>query len=145
MTSSGRALPDDRYGSGRRLSRRASWLLSGCGLALGVLVAYLGYTNLASAPIEAQRVGFESLPGNAMRLTFDVVRDTPERAVVCIVRARALDGTETGRKEVLIAPGSSSTLVTTVVRGSAEPVTADVFGCSYQVPEYLSTAMRPTG
>lgn len=110
-----------------------------------MLVAYLGYTNLAGAPIEAQRVGFESLPGNAMRLTFDVVRDAPDRPVVCIVRVRALDGAETGRKEVLIAPGSSSTLVTTVVRGSAEPVTADVFGCSYQVPEYLSTAMRPTG
>ena len=145
MTSPGRPLPDGRYGGGRRLSRRAGWLLGACGLTLGVLVAYLGYTNLASAPIETQRVGFESLPANAMRLTFEVVRDSPDRAVVCIVRARGLDGAETGRKEVLIAPGPSSTLVNTVVRGSTEPVTADVFGCSYQVPEYLSTAMRPTG
>ena len=35
--------------------------------------------------------------------------------------------------------------VTTVITSSGEPVTADVFGCSYQVPAYLSTHMPPTG
>jgi hypothetical protein len=36
-------------------------------------------------------------------------------------------------------------MMTTVITSSGEPVTADVFGCSYQVPAYLSKHMPPTG
>jgi len=68
-----------------------------------------------------------------------VVRQTPEQPVVCIVRARAEDGDEAGRREVLVAPGADTVRATTVLRTSKVPVTGEVFGCSYQVPAYLST------
>ncbi|CRK61581.1 PROBABLE CONSERVED MEMBRANE PROTEIN [Alloactinosynnema sp. L-07] len=146
MTVAGRALPEGRYGKPpARRSRRATTLMIAAGLAVGGVVAYLAYQNLGTAPIEAERTSFSNLPGNQMQLVFDVTRETPDRAAVCIVRTRSLDGGEGGRKEVYIAPGPDRVRVTTVIVSSTEPVTADIFGCSYQVPEYLSTTQPPTG
>ncbi|HEX2129930.1 MAG TPA: DUF4307 domain-containing protein [Actinophytocola sp.] len=135
----------DRYGTRpRTTSRRTYWLLGAVALLLGGVIAWVGYANLGSAPIETQASTFENLPDNAMRFTFEISRNTPERPAVCIVRVRVLDGSEGGRKEVLVPPGAESTRVTTVIRSTEEPVTADVFGCSYQVPPYLSTDVPPS-
>lgn len=137
---------EDRYGTKpRRPSRRVSWLLGACALALGGVIAYVGYANLGTAPIETQQSSFENLPDDAMRFSFEITRDTPDRPAVCIVRVRVLDGGEGGRKEVLIPPGEKTMRVTTVIESTDEPVTADVFGCSYQVPAYLSTDLPPSG
>lgn len=149
MTVSNQTLLAERYGTRqRRPSRRAYWIIGACALAVGAAVAYLGYVNLGSSPIDTQVSAFENVHGTtryAMRVTFDVTRDTPERPAVCIVRVRALDGNEGGRKEVLIPPGGTARRVSTVVESTEKPVTADVFGCSYQVPSYLSTDLRPSG
>lgn len=146
MTAAGSTLLEDRYGKRpKRLSRRGYWIAGAVALVLGGVVAWVGYTNFGTAPIETQATSWANLPDNQMKLTFDVTRDTPERAAVCIVRARVLDGTEGGRKEVYIPPGNGTVTMTTIITSSGEPVTADVFGCSYQVPAYLSTHMPPTG
>ncbi|GLZ43433.1 DUF4307 domain-containing protein [Actinokineospora sp. NBRC 105648] len=146
MTVAGRALPEGRYGAPKaRLSRRTGVVLVVCGLVAGGVVAYLGYTNLGTAPIEAERTAFSDVPGNRMRMNFTVTRQTPDRAAVCIVRVRGVDGLEGGRKEVYVPPGTSPVSLTTVVSSTTEPVTADVFGCSYQVPAYLSSMPPPTG
>jgi hypothetical protein len=139
-------LLEDRYGTRpRRTSRRTYWILGACALLLGGGIAWLGYANLGTAPIQTQRVGFENLDGDTMRLTFEITRDTPDRPAVCIVRTRVRSGAEGGRREVLIPPGPATSRVTTTIRSTAEPVTADVFGCSYQVPAYLSTDLPPSG
>lgn len=146
MTVAGHALPEGRYGKPpAKRSRRTTAALIALGVLAGGVVAYVAYVNLGSAPIEAERTSFGNLPGNQMQLVFDVTRQTPDKAAVCIVRTRGLDGSEGGRKEVYIAPGPSPVRVTTVISSSSEPVTADVFGCSYQVPAYLSTGQPPTG
>jgi Domain of unknown function (DUF4307) len=146
MSAPTRAKLEERYGTRpRRMSRRAYVLLGVLAVLFGGVIAWVGYANLGNAPIETQQRTFENLPNNAMRFTFEVARDTPERPVVCIVRVRVLDGSEGGRKEVLVNPGAESVLVTTVIESTAEPVTADVFGCSYQVPAYLSTDLPPSG
>jgi hypothetical protein len=139
-------LPEGRYGKrpGRRTPLTRAVIVAAA-LAVGIGIAFLAYLNLGSAPITAERAGYESLPENRMRFAFDVSRDEPGLPVVCVVRVRELNGTETGRREVLVPAGGSPQRVETVITGSAEPVTADVFGCSYQVPEYLSTKERPTG
>nr|WP_236809263.1 DUF4307 domain-containing protein [Amycolatopsis albispora] len=115
------------------------WALSVAGLLVGGAVAVLAYANLGTAPIEGQRRLFTELPGNAMEITVDVTRDEPELPGVCIVRVRDITGAESGRREVLVPPGESSTAVTAVIKSAGRPVTADVFGCSYEVPEYLSS------
>jgi|SRR5829696_796667 len=128
--------PAGRYGD-RRTPRWLPAVLLVTVIAVGTAVAVLGYRNLASPPIHAEQVGFEVIDDGSVDVRFRVVRDQPQRAAVCIVRARSRDGDETGRKEVYVPPGAPSVLASTVLRTSRRPVTGEVFGCSYDVPPYL--------
>ncbi|MFC6094526.1 DUF4307 domain-containing protein [Saccharothrix sp. BKS2] len=134
------ALPEGRYGKPRRpASPWIRWSLAVIAVLIGSLVAWVGYQNLGTKPVEGKQTAFEVLDDSSVEITFEVVRQTPEDAVVCIVRARSQDGDEAGRREVLVPPGADSVRGTTVLKTSKPPVTGEVFGCSYQVPEYLST------
>ena len=146
VTPAGQRLPEGRYGTraNRRLSRTARWALVAVGLALACGVAYVGYRNLGSAPIEAQRVGYAVLGPDTIRIDISVTRDEPQRPAACVVRARGHSAAENGRREVLVPAGGSTVGVSSVIRSSGEPVTADVVGCTYQVPPYLSTEAPPT-
>jgi hypothetical protein len=104
---------------------------------VGLGVAVLGYRNLGPAPVRAQVAGYTVLAGNAVQVRMVVSRDDPSRPAVCIVRARSRDGEETGRRELYVPPASGALPLTTVVHTSRPPVTADVYGCSFQVPAYL--------
>jgi hypothetical protein len=54
------------------------------------------------------------------------------------VRARSIDGGETGRREVLVPPSPHATVqVTAIVKTSQRPVVGDVYGCGTDVPAYL--------
>jgi hypothetical protein len=133
-------LPEGRYGKARG-TRPRGWrrLLFGViALLVSGTIAYVAYTNLGDAPIEGERVAFAEKPGNAMEITVNVTRDDPNRAGVCVVRVRDKAGAESGRKEVLIQPGAKNSRVTTTIKSIGRPVTADIFGCSYDVPRYLS-------
>lgn len=146
MTAPGGTLLEDRYGAKpKRAAKRTYWVIGAIALVVSGAVAWIGYQNLGTAAIETQTTTFANLPDNRMKMTFDVTRDTPDRPAVCIVRVRVLDGSEGGRKEVYIPPGAGTMTVSTIVTSSGEPVTADVFGCTYQVPAYLSTHVPPTG
>ncbi|MBB3050599.1 hypothetical protein FHS23_001594 [Prauserella isguenensis] len=131
----------DRYGAARKPNRRRSrwqvWTFTAIALVVSGVAAYVGYQNLAGAPIDAQRVTYEERPGDAVQITIDVSRNEPDREGVCIVRARNRSGQESGRKEILVAPGLER--VSTVIQSIGRPVTADVYGCSYDVPRYLSS------
>lgn len=146
MTAPSSTLLEDRYGSKRkRASRRTYWLVGAIALLVGGLLTWIAYVNLGSSPIDTQTTNYANLPNDQMKMTFDVTRDTPDRPAVCIVRTRVLDGSEGGRKEVYIPPAGGTITMTTVITSSGEPVTAEVFGCSYQVPAYLSKHMPPSG
>jgi hypothetical protein len=132
-------LPEGRYGrreagSGHRWTVPVGLLLA---VTAGVVVAVIGYRNLATTPIQGKAVGFTLLAGNAVQLRVSVLRDDPVHPAVCIVRARSLDGEETGRREVYVPPAVGPIVLSTVVHTSRPPVTADVYGCSMQVPAYL--------
>jgi Domain of unknown function (DUF4307) len=135
------ALPEGRYGTGRvQTSRRwRRWLFLAIALLVSGLIAWVAYVNLGSAPIDAERVAFSAKPGNAMEITLNVTRDDDSRPGVCVVRARDKTGAESGRKELLIPAGAKHNRITTTIKSIGEPVTADVFGCSYAIPRYLST------
>lgn len=135
-----RALPQGRYGRPRRGASRPRWrwVFTAMGLVAGGVVAWVAYVNLGPVPISADRVSFTELPANAMSVTINVTRDDPSRAGVCIIRVRDVSGAESGRKEVLVPPGDGHGLQTTVIHSTDRPVTAEVFGCSYEIPTYLS-------
>jgi len=74
-------------------------------------------------------------------ITISVTRSDPSRPVDCIVRVRSEDGSETGRREVLVGPSQAATVqVTTTVKSSQPPVMADIYGCGTDVPGYLRSA-----
>ncbi|MCP2235925.1 DUF4307 domain-containing protein [Prauserella halophila] len=131
----------DRYGTGGkpkpRHRRWQVWTFTAIALVASGIAAYVGYQNLAGAPIDAQRVTYDERPGDAMEITIDVSRNDPDRKGVCIVRTRNQSGQESGRKEILVAPGQGR--VSTVIRSIDRPVTADIYGCSYDIPQYLSS------
>jgi uncharacterized protein DUF4307 len=135
-----RALPEGRYGSPRGRARRRwpRWAFTGAAIVAGLIVAWVAYLNLGPAPISAEQVSFTPQPGNTMEITVNVTRDDPSRAGDCIVRVLDISGAESGRKEIYIPPGDNHSLQTTLVHSTDRPVEADVFGCSYSVPAYLS-------
>ena len=130
-------LPEGRYpasASRRPVSRRIQTLLLALVLVVGLGIAFVGYQRFAVADVEATALTFDLVDDS----TLSVTRPDSERDVVCIVRARSRDGSETGRRELLV-PGSSAReiSVTSIVRTSQPPAVGDVYGCSTNVPEYL--------
>jgi hypothetical protein len=135
--------PAARYGR-QRLSRRTRrWLVIGLtalALAAGVAIAFVTYQRLGSHEVKGELSGYELIDDETVSVTISVTRADPSRPVVCIVRARSIDGSETGRREVLVPPSPQATVqVTTIVKASRKPVVGDVYGCGTDVPPYLVT------
>lgn len=132
--------PAGRYSRPRTGGPRSRWTLvvTAVAVLVGLGVAYLAYTNLARTPVEGQQTGFVLVDDSTLTLRFDVTRTDPSAPAVCIVRARSADGSESGRREVLVAGGPDTiTSVSTDVRTSAPPVAGDVYGCSLTVPPWF--------
>lgn len=133
--------PEARYGRQRLDRRSRRWIAIGLTLlvvVLGVAIAAVAFTRLGSAEVEGELGGYRVLDDQTIEVTMSVTREDPSRPVVCIVRARSYDGTETGRRELLVPPAEESTVqVTTLVKTSAPAVVGDVYGCGTEVPSYL--------
>jgi Domain of unknown function (DUF4307) len=135
--------PAARYGPQRtsRISRRW-WAIGLTALVLvaGVVVAIIASQRLGSGDVEGELGGYQLIDDETLSVTVKVTRSDPSRAVVCIVRARAVDGSETGRREVLVPPSSQDTVnITTTIKSTRPPVVGDVYGCGTDVPAYLVT------
>jgi uncharacterized protein (DUF58 family) len=133
--------PAARYGR-QRLSRRSRRGIA-IGLTLfivaaGVAIALIGFQRLGGGDVKGELSGYRLVDGETVEVTISVTRKDPTQQVVCIVRARSLDGTETGRREVLVLPSSQTMVqVTAIVKSSKPPVVGDVYGCGTDVPTYL--------
>ncbi|KAA8966300.1 DUF4307 domain-containing protein [Mycobacterium sp.] len=130
-----------RYGR-RRMSaaarRRIAVALGGMVLAVGVLLAVVAQQRLGTAEVTGTLAGYRLVDDETVSVTINVTRADPSRPVACIVRARSKDGSETGRREVLIPPSQARTVqVTTVVKSRRPPVMGDIYGCGTDVPGYL--------
>ncbi len=133
--------PAARYGR-QRLPRRSRrwWVIGLTALVLlaGVAIAIAGWQRLGTGDVQGEMGGYQLVDDETLSVTIKVTRADPSRPVVCIVRARSIDGSETGRREVLVPPSSQDTVnVTTTVKSTRPPVIGDVYGCGTEVPPYL--------
>lgn len=133
--------PAARYGR-QRLSggsrRRLVIVLFVLIVAAGVGIALVAFQRFGSSEVEGELGSYELLDEQTVRVTISVTREDPSRPAVCIVRARSIDGSETGRRELLVPPSSQATVQMTVdVKATRPPVVGDVYGCGTDVPAYL--------
>ncbi|GAA4856778.1 MULTISPECIES: DUF4307 domain-containing protein [Saccharopolyspora] len=141
-------LPEGRYGSRARARTPRPglrWLFGALAAVVLVGASVIGYQNLGSAPVEGEHVAYDIVDDRHVRITLEVRRDEPQRPAACVVRAREKSGAEVGRGEVFIPPADGTVRHDVVLRTSAPPGTGEVYGCTYKVPEYLSTPSRPIG
>ncbi|MDT5290222.1 MAG: hypothetical protein QOG79_5333 [Mycobacterium sp.] len=133
--------PAARYGRQRLSTRSRRRLAIGLFLlivVIGVVIALVGFQRLGTGDVKGELGGYRLLDDRTAEVTISVTRKDPSRPVVCIVRARSIDGGETGRREVLVPPSSQATVqVTAIVKTSQRPVVGDVYGCGTDVPAYL--------
>jgi len=141
MTETPIPRPEARYGHSRlsRVSRRRVAIgLAVLVVGAGVLVAVVGYQRLGTSDVAGSLAGYRVIDDETASVIISVTRSDPSRPVDCIVRVRAKDGSETGRREVLVPPSEAATVqVTTTVKSSQPPVMADIYGCGTSVPGYL--------
>jgi Domain of unknown function (DUF4307) len=141
MTEGPHLPPQTRYGRpalSRASRRRLVIALAVLVVAAGILVALVAYQRLGSSDVTGTLAGYRLVDDHTVSVTISVTRSDPSRPVDCIVRVRAKDGSETGRREVLIPPAQTATVqVTTIVKSSKPAVMGDVYGCGTNVPGYL--------
>jgi hypothetical protein len=144
MTETPLPRPEARYGRARlsrAARRRVAITLAVLVVAAGVAVAVVGYQRLGTSEVTGSLAGYQVIDGETASVTISVTRSNPARPVDCIVRVRAKDGSETGRREVLVPPSGEATVqVTTTVKSSKPPAMADIYGCGTEVPGYLRPA-----
>lgn len=133
--------PDARYGRprlSRRARRRVAIALGVLVAAAGIVIAVIGYQRISTSAVTGSLVGYRLVDDETASVTISVTRSDPSRPVACIVRVRATNGSETGRRELLVPPSEATTVqVTTTVKSSQPLVMADVYGCGTEVPSYL--------
>ncbi|GAT08219.1 DUF4307 domain-containing protein [Mycolicibacterium novocastrense] len=134
--------PAARYGRQRPHVGRRRWLAVAftlLALAVGVTVAVVAFGRFESEPVTGELGAYELIDDETVSVTISVTREDPSQPVVCIVRARSIDGAETGRREVLVPPSSQQTVqVTAPVKATRQPVIGDIYGCGTDVPPYLT-------
>jgi hypothetical protein len=104
----------------------------------GVALAVFAYFKYSDTDVKGEVTGYEVIDSQTVAVQFTVTRSDPSRPAACVVRGRSLDGSETGRREILIPPGKESQIgFKTTVRTSQPPVIGEVFGCTTTIPAYL--------
>lgn len=139
MTAATPSETGTRYGRPSRVPSRGL-IIAGAvlGIVVATVVTVIAYQRLGKPEVSGDMVAYQVLDDDTVSVTITVTRPDPTKPVACIVRARARDGSETGRREVLVPPSQETTVVvTTTVKSSVPPYVGDIYGCGADVPAYL--------
>lgn len=135
-----RSGPRATYPTDRSPSSKRRWFygLVVLLIAAGLGIAYIGYDRFGDPEVSGQATAYDLLSPDRVAVQYTVNRNDPSQAVVCIVRARAKDGSEVGRREILVPAGTETQVgARTEVSTSQPPVIGELFGCGIDVPPYL--------
>ena len=121
--------PPGRYDEPRRskgVAVQVAAVLFGLAVAVSV---YALYERRTEGRVSHQVQGYEVLSERAVRVDWEVVLDSGERAE-CLVRARNREGAEAGRAIVAVGPGRGGALRTSYeLTTSSRAATGDVVRC----------------
>nr|WP_235831543.1 DUF4307 domain-containing protein [Gordonia zhaorongruii] len=135
-----RSGPRATYPVERSRSSRRRWFigLSVLVVVIGLGLAFVGFRQFGDPDVSGEATAFEIESSNSVFVQYTVNRADPGQAVTCVVRARAQDGSEVGRREILIPAGDQVQVgARTQVLTSRAAVIGEVFGCGATVPPYL--------
>lgn len=134
--------PTARYGRqklSRRTRRRVVIGLFLLIVTAGVLIALIAFQRFGTGDVKGELGGYRIVDDETVAVTITVTRSDPSVPAVCIVRARSINGDETGRREILVPPSTaSSVVIDAVVKSTKPPVVGDIYGCGLDVPPYLT-------
>jgi hypothetical protein len=134
--------PSDRYPMPKgsvRGSRITAIVLTIGVVLLGLAIAWLAYNRFAVKDIKSEMIQYSIVDDSTIALSFTVTREEPTEAALCIVRSRSRDGSETGRREVVVQPSEHGTVqIDTQITTTQPPAVADIYGCGSDVPAYLT-------
>ncbi|MEE4022324.1 DUF4307 domain-containing protein [Gordonia sp. PKS22-38] len=140
-----RSGPRASYPAAQSASSRRAWFvgLTVLVIAAGVGIAILGYSRFAAPDVSGEATAYDIVDNSTVAVQFTVTRADPGSPVACVVRGRSVDGDETGRREILIPGGTESQVgMRTEVTTSKPPVIGEVFGCTIDVPAYLTSTTQ---
>lgn len=121
----------------RRTRRRVGIGLFLLIVTVGVVIALVAFQRFG-ADVKGEIGGYQIIDDETVAVTITVTRADPSRPAVCIVRARSINGDETGRREILVPPSTAtSVVIDAVVKSTKPPVVGDIYGCGMDVPGYL--------
>ncbi|HEX3588126.1 MAG TPA: DUF4307 domain-containing protein [Pseudonocardiaceae bacterium] len=142
-----REVPAGRYGTPRgKASRRWwYWALLAAFVVAGLVVAYVAYQNLGATPIDPEVSAYHVVDDQTVTASFTVDRNHPDQPADCIVYALSADGSEVARGEVYVPPSESTIKLSVELRTAERATTVEFYGCSYQVPSYLTKSVPPSG
>ncbi|MDX6328971.1 MAG: hypothetical protein QOI83_1354 [Streptomycetaceae bacterium] len=130
MTALREELPKGRYGhsADARADRRLRQVAVVCGMALAVLVGWLGWQYLAGAQVSGQLITFKVVSDQAVEVHLEVNKPA-DTAGVCTLRALDVNQNEVGRRDVPVAEhrGQVDTVVT--VRTTGRATAAELVSC----------------
>lgn len=107
-------------------------------VAAGVAIALVAFQRFGTGDVKGELGGYRLIDDESVLVTVTVTRSDPSVPAVCIVRARSIDGSETGRREILVPPSTAtSVVIDAVVKSTKPPVVGDIYGCGIDVPPYL--------
>lgn len=133
--------PTARYGRqklSRRTRRRVVIGLFLLIVTAGVVIALIAFQRFGTGDVKGELGGYKIVDDETVAVTITVTRSDPSIPAVCIVRARSINGDETGRREILVPPSTaSSVVIDAVVKSTKPPVVGDIYGCGIDVPAYL--------
>ena len=114
-------------------------------LLLAAVVVVFQYTQKQQdTPVTATRISHQRLTDNTLRLTYDVQRKDVNVPSYCIILAWDYDKNEIGRREVLNPVGGEEfTRIVADIPTRGVPVVGETYGCSVNVPSYLTDAALP--
>jgi hypothetical protein len=108
-------------------------------VTVGVGIALIAFQRFGTGDVKGELGGYKLIDDETVAVTITVTRSDPSVPAVCIVRARSIDGGETGRREVLVPPSvADSVVIDTIVKSTKPPVIGDIYGCGIDVPAYLT-------